>query len=130
MKNIEKAIAIMKRAGEVDMDVWQAGVRSSTEVYAHLCGTVCCLGGWIALSPEFQADGGTVGEYGEPVLDGCTGERAIRNWMGLRLKVAYALCMIEGYSVYDSEEPTKEDVIKALETLLETGRLEVTREEH
>jgi hypothetical protein len=119
MRNIDKAIAIMKRAGWLDMSMWQYGYFSVvvTEEEAHECGTASCVAGWIALSPEFQADGGEVGFGGAPVLGEYGGDEAIAHWLEIGYEDSEALCMVGGHSSYDSEYPTKEDVIKQLEIL-------------
>jgi hypothetical protein len=127
VKNIDKAIAIMKRAGKVDMGAWQSGNEAKTEADAHECGTVACFAGWVALSPEFQADGGGVGWYGEPILGEHSCELAIGKWLDIEINIAFGLCCGGQYCVYDNEDPTKEDVIEALETLRDTGKLEVIR---
>jgi hypothetical protein len=125
MKNIEKAIAIMKRAGEVDMEAWQGVWQEPvyTEEAAHECGTVCCLGGWIALSPEFHADGGSAGRYGEPIIVvnkiTYANYEAIAEWLDISENKAAALCMVLGDSAYEMAEPSKEDVIAVLEKMLE-----------
>ena len=76
IENLSKAIAVMTRAGAIDMDSWQSnvGVATSgklkkTEKEIHTCGTTACFAGWIGVSPEWAADGGTITRSGEPFLD-------------------------------------------------------------
>ena len=66
-ENVEKAIAIMKRAGTVDMRWWQISsirdgwgctIFATGEADMHKCGNSACFAGWVAVSPEFRADGG------------------------------------------------------------------------
>ncbi|MNY11691.1 hypothetical protein D3C86_1447330 [compost metagenome] len=55
----------------------------------HVCGNSACFAGWIALSPEFRADGGTVASTGAPYFNGLlpihcySGWEAISKWLGL-----------------------------------------------
>jgi hypothetical protein len=120
MRNMDKAIAIMKRAGRVDMGVYQCGYPSiKTEKIAHECGTAACFAGWIALSPEFQADGGTVQYTGRPQFDGSYGSQAIARWLDIGWQEAADLCMVGRKSYYDSANPSKEDVIEKLEMLID-----------
>lgn len=68
IENLNKAIAVMTRAGKVSMIKWQVihGEVKETEEELHKCGTAACFAGWIAVSPEWKADGGYVNEFGAP----------------------------------------------------------------
>jgi hypothetical protein len=68
--NVRAAIMTMERVIEnnskFDMALWQGGKTVKLESEAHHCGTVCCFGGWVALSESFHQWGGTSGLYGQP----------------------------------------------------------------
>lgn len=81
-ERLEQAIAVMKRAGEVNMNFWQRGVVSETEDDLHTCGNSACFAGWLAVSPEFREAGGThLSNSGAPIFDGYTGYYAISEWL-------------------------------------------------
>lgn len=104
--NIDKAIAIMRRAGRVKMDAYQDFESRdlyepafNTEEKLHACGSAACFAGWVAVSPEFQADGGTCDGYtGAPMLDGFGGPNAIALWLDIDVKVASSL-VVPNFSV-------------------------------
>ncbi|RCV85972.1 hypothetical protein DU505_22050 [Billgrantia montanilacus] len=65
MTNVNHAIAIMKRVSDrsdrLNMACWQYNSGNFIivdESFAHECGTIACFAGWVAMSPEFQEDGG------------------------------------------------------------------------
>jgi len=147
MNNIDTAIKIMKRARDaergLDMNEWQSraqGPHVRTEV-AATCGTVCCFAGWVALSPEWQADPTRrVSLNGMPqiITDECEfatakwlGSDAIAEWLDIDTTDAKLLCEIEtcslGY-IY-SENPTFDEVIKNLEILKAGGSLKPLAED-
>jgi len=76
--NVDKAIAIMGRAVNLNMRFYQAKFHAGgsvsvlaalkTEEELHRCGTSACFGGYIAVSKEFQADGGFVSTDGSPCI--------------------------------------------------------------
>lgn len=84
LDRLEQAIAVMKRAGKVDMGSWQgcgAGIQR-TEAELHTCGNTACFAGWLAVSPEFQEAGGKVGPVsGTPTFKGETGTQAVIEWL-------------------------------------------------
>lgn len=92
IENLNKAIAIMQRAGNVNMRQWQSAGNiadnKKTEGEIHTCGTAACFAGWIAVSPEWKADGGTVGMFGAPVRHEASRDRAICNWLDIPLNLA------------------------------------------
>lgn len=61
LDRLEQAIAVMQRAGKVDMRAWQDFATRQdirhTEKELHACGNSACFAGWLAVSPEFQAAG-------------------------------------------------------------------------
>lgn len=102
--NLNKAIAVMERVkarGDAfEMSTWQKPhiplARNSlgqcyvnymsTEEELHTCGTAACFAGWVAVSPEFIADGGGTGNYGRPQFIASCGEQvsnelAIAEWL-------------------------------------------------
>jgi len=95
--NLQHAINVMKRAGRVNMGVWQSsGVRPAidNEKAAHRCNTAACFAGWVAVSPEFQQDGGEVTWTGAPKIAGRCGSPAIAFWLGLPQGTANDLCAV------------------------------------
>lgn len=87
-KNVQHAIAIMKRAGEVGMCNWQrlprGAVAAPCEEMMHEYRTAACFAGWVAVSPEFKSDGGSVDpNSGAPVLGRRWGEGAVAEWLGI-----------------------------------------------
>lgn len=137
---IEKAIAIMRRAEEHDslfMPFWQLDPNNralpfvTTEHELHACGNRACFAGHIAVSPEFQEDGGCRGQEGEPVFNEHSGSDAIREWLGISDAQACQLVFGDATGIPpcypdDSEyygkafgDVTARDVIAKLEQLLE-----------
>lgn len=70
IKNIDKAIAVMKRVQKreeetnrrfLKMSTWQTptgrGFAKTEDEAVHACGTTCCFAGWLSVSPEFQEMG-------------------------------------------------------------------------
>ena len=86
LERLEQAIAIMKRAGTIDMGFWQGEAFegcATTESELHSCGNSACFAGWVAVSPEFQETGGAhLSDSGAPIFDGYTGYYAIAEWLG------------------------------------------------
>lgn len=135
-ENVQKAIDIMRRAGKVDMGEWQEGIGpfcpyfdrriATTEAEAQECGTAACFAGWVALSPEFQKDGGKVAIDGAPVYQYVNGYKAIALWLEIECIEAAELCFVgyhklPEYNNKESHEITSENVISVLERLLKTG---------
>lgn len=122
--NVQHAINIMTRAGKVNMCQWQdcaAGFPAVSESALHRCDTAACFAGWVAVSPEFQADGGRVLEDGEPYLYGAGGASAIARWLEAPLDLAEDLCAVNGCSRFypvPFKDVTAEHVIEKLEELL------------
>lgn len=89
LERLNQAIAIMERAkvkNSVDMRRWQGGNINNAavklkEVELNECRTTACFAGHIAVSPEFQAIGGRVGELGVPLLAGDVAAPAIHKWL-------------------------------------------------
>lgn len=96
------------------------------------CGTAACLAGWIAVSPEFKADGGFSNQrtgapmfpngYEDifaptPVVRIEKGIEAVASWLGIDKDVAEYLCMPERYPPGLTVQPNH--VIERLEELLD-----------
>ena len=85
LERLNQAIAIMKRAGVIDMTTWQGGVEvgcATTEAELHSCGNSACFAGWVAIAPEFKKVGGKhLSNSGAPIFDGYTGYYAIAEWL-------------------------------------------------
>ena len=81
IKQIDKAIVVMNRAkvrNTIDMRMWQSRATVLSELDFHLYGSRGCFAGHIAISKEFQDDGGTVCKYsGSPGFEENTGYKAI-----------------------------------------------------
>lgn len=95
VKNLRKSIEILKRSSDfLNMCYFQSydGEHMENCVFsekeAHECGTSACLAGWIALSPEWQKDGGRVAESGLPILGTLTAEEALAKWWGVEITLA------------------------------------------
>lgn len=139
--NIKKAIAVLKRhvvkGSPLDMSDYQqeTGCGEAITVEENLCGTPCCFAGYVAVSPEFQEDGGWVDPvHGYPIIQNDRyltrdGNYAIQHWLGISGKQAESLCWLfhEHLAYPDAElegrQPTLQEVIEALESLLNTGKL-------
>lgn len=132
LQNVNKAIAIMTRVKErgdkFDLTIWQAEAPEGivdNEAELHTCGTAACFAGWVAVSPEFQADGGEIEIDGSPVLHQVSGAEAIREWLGIPNDEAHDMCGLlythKVYGVEAEDEVTAEHVLEALYRLRDTG---------
>ena len=132
--NVQKAINIMQRVidrGDAfDMRGWQftsPSERRVAEVDLHTCGQAACFGGWVAVSPEFQKDGGRVSNIsGAPLYKERDRQYAIAEWLEVSTREAESLCGLEvdkRNDLYQVKlyEITPDMVIHALFRLLETG---------
>lgn len=133
--NVQHAINIMKRAGNINMGSWQQvysgdkfiGIKDDEEDL-HTCGTGACFAGWVAVSPEFKEAGGYPNpRSGTPVIEDpddvaiCDGADAIGYWLDIDLDVAEALCAVQDEGekdLYPKGDVTKEDIIDSLTKLL------------
>ena len=114
----------------VGMSMWQGieGVIHLDEGTLHACGTSACFAGWLAVSPEWQADGGYVGLDGSPrmIVDGEEEDdgEAIAHWLGIPIELADKLCCCglgaDG-SFYEGDlyDVTPQMVIDKLQQILE-----------
>lgn len=132
IENVNKAIDVMERVkargDNFDLSTWQGGFDGGViarEEDLHACGTSACFAGWVAVSPEFQADGGEVNFDGSPQYSVFRCESAIREWLNLPHKEADDMCgMRDSTQVYgknDSRSVTVDDVLAALYRLRDTG---------
>lgn len=127
--NMNKAIAIMERAQLVHLAFWQK-VDSEAEVVTteedlQERGIAACFAGHVAVSPEFQADGGTVGPSGYPILGAYNGSEAIAQWLGITFDQADGLSGFSNFNeMYGSifrQDVTPQDVVDRLIRLRDTG---------
>tara|TARA_R110002124_G_scaffold10362_1_gene51738 strand:+ start:175 stop:624 length:450 start_codon:yes stop_codon:yes gene_type:complete len=137
--NVNKAIAVMERVKErgdyLNMRDWQfledsEAPAMETEGDLHKCGTAACFAGWVAVSPEFQVDRGSVCVGGAPCLpmreEGyyVSGEAAIRFWLGIDEDAAEHLCAMSDVANFYGKEVkdiTVDDVLSKLYRLRDTG---------
>ena len=126
LTNVNKAIAVMERVkargDTLDMGCWQGFTGEAavaTEAEAHTCGTAACFGGWVAVSPEFRADGGWANhDTGDPRLGDQCGPMAIAEWLGISDNHASGICGIHSclntYGVESVVEVTVDHVLGVL----------------
>lgn len=138
--NIQHCINIMLRAKNFKMGKYQAsqiGSWVTSEEQLEEDGNTANLAGYIAISPEFQRDGGRVCPRGSPQLGDRTGPKAVAEW--LDLPVAKAVSLIWGPTaqradicrhlwvatyeselegLYPSQEVFPKDVVVALREIL------------
>ena len=118
LERLEQAIAVMKRAGAVDMRRWQSGEVRESEVELHECGTASCFAGWLAVSPEFREAGGHPDFLGSPSFEGATGDLAVVKWLEAEGEDANRLqAIILGIGFSTWSEWTALDVVRELEGL-------------
>lgn len=132
-EHVKIAINVMTRVrdrgDELNMTHWQCHYGTPmmhTEDDANRCGTACCFAGWLAISSEFEAKGGTVLTGGRPSYDGFSGELAISKFLGISVRLAERLtAMTEDvdithrfYQVRDIRSITPQHVIDRLELIL------------
>lgn len=130
IKRMKKAIAVMTRAAEhdsIDMEYYQShplGIPFRivyNEAELHLYGNKACFAGHIAVSPEFQEDGGGANHDGCPMFNSYQYASAISEWLDIDHGIAADLV----YTGNIYQKPWKEvnglDVVKVLQELLEHG---------
>ena len=132
VERVKKAIAVMERVRDenraFDMNWWQGRVghnRCFDEAVPHACGTAACFAGWLAVSPEFQADGGSITLSGAPVFQGFREDDAVAAYLEVDRKIAMRLCgllgEVEYYGVNNLHDITPRHVIDKLKELLPNG---------
>lgn len=134
--NVQMAINIMIRAKvhgqKLNMNKWQdIEIICTSESDVYDCEAPCCMAGFIAVSPEFQACGGEVGLWGHPVLNECGEADSIAEWFGMDPVEAETLLFVDNfdnekipeYSGKEMEDITFDDVISVLERLRDTGTI-------
>lgn len=127
IERLDQAIAIMRRAGSLNMTNWQEEtfIRcATTEFTLHTCGNSACFAGWIAVSPEFQEVGGEAHpDYGFPIFGKLSGATAVCEWLEAdeyEWDVIYLLIIGEAYILNSSiDKLTKHGV--SLETVEGVG---------
>lgn len=142
--NIKAGINILERVKALPYDAfdetaWQDDPSAVGVVVIKIRGSwdglvkhrmTASLGGWLALSPEFQAQGGYIAQNGAPLLR--VGEKvykdesAIAIFFGITKKMAEKItCTLNDTSIYDNiedaEELTPQHVIDKLKELLAEG---------
>lgn len=118
--NIDKAIAIMRRAQRLDMTFYQDGEGiCETEEGLHACGNTACFAGYVAISPEFRADGGEVMLAGMPYFRRSSGPEAIARWLDISVHEAsqFVLGIDDFYHPVPFHEVEPHHVIEKLEAL-------------
>ncbi len=105
---LRQAISIMERVVSgnyrFNMSFWSSrrtpggrdvDIRLMDENSVHGCGMAACFGGWVGLSPEWRAIGGSVIITGAPVIRGEVenfyGADAIAKWLNVDQDVAEVL---------------------------------------
>lgn len=135
--NVQKAINVMQRVVDqnraFDISRWQEGDSSciqETEGLLHTCGMAACFGGWVAVSPEFQADGGWVGLKGMPAISGTSaGASTIAKWLGIPTGAANNLTGVFQRLYWGDEliserhTVTAQEVLDVLIRLRDTGSI-------
>lgn len=130
-KNIKDSINALKRVrdrgGKFNLKSWQElhflAKISTTEEELHGFGMAASIGGWIALSPEFKAAGGTVDYMGCPWMNGENGMDAMKEYWDIPLIKVELICdcdqfTMEYYGVDNLEDITIDMAIEAVESLL------------
>lgn len=88
-----------------------------TEEDLHNCGMPACVGGWLAVSPEFIADGGKADElFGYPLFAEFESEYAIKAYLDCDIGLARDICGIGDPCFYNESnvEVTAADVVNKL----------------
>jgi hypothetical protein len=132
---IDDAIKLMEWVdgntnGKFNMKTWQSGLIGINDASKTLdeivsCGSVCCFGGYLAVSDKFiEAGGSADGSNGAPIFDGYGNANAVSEYLGISVHDAQLLtCYDAGYSLASDtygcsiSEVTPKDVIKQLKVL-------------
>ena len=132
-ENIQKAIAIMKRAEDdhFDMCDWQSDLLGLAKTIdeLHGCGNTACFAGYIAMAPEFKEDGGQQDIIcGDPEFprDGTnffhSGADAVAAWLDISKLLAYLIVHnFDGDHVYlvPYNDVKPKHVIEVLQNILD-----------
>lgn len=138
IENVNKAISVMERVkargDKVDMSDWQNSEFGfgDSEQDLHTCGTAACFAGWLAVSPEWAADGGSVTLSGAPKMGGyfLLPMAAVAAWLGIGEHHCNLLCgSVNGLSMahplvypgFNLAEVGVDEVLTALYRLRDTG---------
>lgn len=132
-QRVEQAIDMMRNAKNLDMSDWQihaAGTKRNVNSIEelHSCGNTACFAGYLAISPEFHAAGGSCGLNGTPVIDnGLAADDAVARYLDISPSLAHAI--VYGHRYHDIalypvafNDVKPEHVIAVLECVL-TGQL-------
>lgn len=126
--NVQKAIDIMERVPNdmLNMRFFQSGSlygTVTTEEALHACGNKACFAGYIAVSPEFKADGGKSSWSGAPRLTpGDNATDSISKWLDIDLDLAESFVFGDSDTFYPVPwtEVKPQHVIAKLKELLKT----------
>lgn len=100
-RRLNTLINIMDRlddkGAKIGMKTWQKldgyfDKAKRTENSAHACGTVCCVAGWLAVTPEFKRAGGKVSPNGAPIFDYVEGPAAVARFLDIDIRLANGIC--------------------------------------
>ena len=128
LERLQILIDVMKRVRDNNRSFnicrWQGksvGNITSIEKEDEMCGTAACVGGWLAVSPEFKKLGGFAGPFGTPIYKGRNSEGAIISFLDCDYKTA---CLITGVGsfldrglFYGTTHPDASIVVDRLEKL-------------
>ena len=127
-ERIQDAITMMKDVTHryFDMINWQNEPHghiiqvAQTESELHACGNTACFAGHLALSPEFQKAGGSVGKMGAPVFNGVRYAEAVAEYFDIPYEMARDLTLPRrNFYPVDFEDVKPEQVIEKLEMILD-----------
>ena len=121
VENINKVIAALSfENAYFNMGDWTNYNGDHSEYPTNVCGTPSCIGGWCEAIMVYEG----VAEEG----DGATYTRDIADWLGIEAKDAYDI-FYPGRFLFENDsrsayDATKEDAIRLLERLAETGEVD------
>lgn len=132
--NEQRIRALIAHLGKVeeenfDMEQWQTGQTGACDSLEeiHACGNQACIGGYLAVSPEFLAAGGSRAIDGSPVYGQYFGSLAMSDYLGIPLGTTLGLFVGERKSATLHAEElvlnrwadwTPADAVEILEGLL------------
>lgn len=129
-KNIKDSIEVLKRVrdrqGKFNLIEWQEGANFiasiENEEYLYTCNMAACIGGYIAVSHEFHAEGGRP-MCGMPVFRRLVGFEAMAEYWGVDVREVEMRCdcdqfTLAYYGVYHIDDITIDMAIAAVESLL------------
>lgn len=138
VENIKKAIQVMERVKKneeelgrklFDLSLFQGNYENriltalkTEEEALNACGTVCCLAGWLGVSPEFKKLGFSFNDHAVPKLGSMYTEDSLEMLLGLDYDaikgLVYNLGNNELYYGKLSDFVTPDDVIEKLKSFI------------